>query len=143
MDLRIYLYNKPVSDIKALRTEVFIKEQGFENEFDEIDNKATHVLIYDGKVPVATGRLFSEDENGEEYIIGRVCVKKEYRDKKLGKRVIMALEEDARKIGGRRVSVSAQCRVQGFYEALGYSATDDLHDDEGVPHVTMIKTIRK
>ncbi|MBO6140391.1 MAG: GNAT family N-acetyltransferase [Ruminococcus sp.] len=143
MDLRIYLYNKPVSDIKALRTEVFIKEQGFENEFDEIDNKATHVLIYDGKVPVATGRLFSEDENGEEYIIGRVCVKKEYRDKKLGKRVIMALEEDARKMGGRRVSVSAQCRVQGFYEALGYSATDDLHDDEGVPHVTMIKTIRK
>ena len=142
MDLRIYLYNKPVSDIKALRTEVFIKEQGFENEFDEIDNKATHVLIYDGKVPVATGRLFTEDENGEEYIIGRVCVKKEYRDKKLGKRVIMALEEDARKMGGRSVSVSAQCRVQGFYEALGYTATDDLHDDEGVPHVTMIKTIR-
>ena len=141
MDLRIYLYNKPVSDVKALRTEVFIEEQGFENEFDEIDNRATHVLIYDGKTPVATGRLFT-DENGD-YVIGRVCVKKEYRDKKLGKRVISALEEDARKAGGRTVSVSAQCRVQGFYEKLGYTATDDLHDDEGVPHVTMVKTIRK
>ena len=143
MDLRIYLYNKPVSDIKALRTEVFIEEQGFENEFDDIDNRATHVLIYDGKIPVATGRLFSDDDNGEEYIIGRVCVKKEYRDKKLGKRVIMALEEDARKMGGKSVSVSAQCRVQDFYEALGYTATDDLHDDEGVPHVTMVKSLRK
>jgi len=143
MDLRIYLYNKPVSDIKALRTEVFIEEQGFENEFDDIDNRATHVLIYDGKIPVATGRLFSDDDNGEEYIIGRVCVKKEYRDKKLGRRVILALEEDARKMGGKRVSVSAQCRVQGFYEALGYTATDDLHDDEGVPHVTMVKSLRK
>ena len=141
MDLRIYLYNKPVSDVKALRTEVFIEEQGFVNEFDEIDNRATHVLIYDGKTPVATGRLFTDDN--ENYTIGRVCVKKEYRDKKLGKRVILALEEDARKAGGRTATVSAQCRVQGFYEKLGYSATDDLHDDEGVPHITMVKALRK
>lgn len=140
MDLRIYLYNKPVSDIKALRTEVFIDEQGFENEFDETDNKATHVLIYDGKTPIATGRLYSDD--GQSYHIGRVCVKKEYRGKKLGRRVLSALEEDARKAGGSEVKLSAQCRAKEFYEKCGYTATDDQHDDEGVPHVTMIKKLR-
>ncbi len=140
MELRIYLYNKPVSDIKALRKEVFMDEQGFENEFDDIDNKATHVLIYDAKTPVATGRLYTDD--GESYTIGRVCVKKEYRGKKLGGRVLSALEEDARKAGGKSVTLSAQCAAQGFYEKSGYTATDDLHDDEGVPHVTMVKKLR-
>jgi predicted GNAT family N-acyltransferase len=110
------------------------------NEFDDIDKRATHVLIYDGKTPIATGRLYSED--GENFHIGRVCVSKEYRGKGFGRRVLSALEEDARKAGGRTVSLSAQCAAQGFYEKSGYTATDDLHDDEGVPHVTMIKSLR-
>lgn len=139
MKLRIYLYDKLVSDAEKLRRDVFMNEQGFKNEFDEIDDRATHVIIYDDNTPVATGRLFTDD--GENYIIGRVCVAKDYRDKKLGKRVIMALEEDARKMGGKSVSVSAQCRVQGFYEKLGYEPTDDLHDDEGCPHITMVKKL--
>ena len=140
MELRIYLFDKLVSDAQKLRTDVFINEQGLKNEFDEIDDRATHVIIYDKNIPIATGRLYTND--GENYIIGRVCVAKDYRDKHLGKRVISALEEDARKMGGKAVSVSAQCRVQGFYEKLGYTATDDLHDDEGCPHVTMIKSLR-
>ena len=50
-------------DAISIREEVFQKEQGFITEFDEIDNTATHVVLYDGELPVATGRLY-QDETG-------------------------------------------------------------------------------
>ena len=37
---------------------VFIKEQGFKDEFDEIDDFAKHVLLFDGDIPVGTCRFF-------------------------------------------------------------------------------------
>ena len=46
----IQILNTINDDIKQIRTDVFMKEQGFENEFDEIDEKAKFVLLYiDGK----------------------------------------------------------------------------------------------
>jgi len=35
----IQILNTINDDIKQIRTDVFMKEQGFENEFDEIDEK--------------------------------------------------------------------------------------------------------
>ena len=49
-------------DAKMIRESVFMKEQGFENEFDEIDDIAIHIVLYDNKNPVATCRIFKEDE---------------------------------------------------------------------------------
>ncbi len=56
-----------------IRQQVFVEEQGFVNEFDDIDHEAYHAVIYTGGYPIATGRLF--DENGEAHI-GRICVRK-------------------------------------------------------------------
>ena len=138
MDLRIYLYNKPVSDVKALRTEVFAGELGLEEVMDSIDEHATHILIYDGGTAIATGRLYSDNE--EKFVIGSVCVKKDYRGKKLGKRVLSALEEDARKSGGSDVSARVPDTVQGFFEKAGYTAADTQPDNA---QVVMTKKIRK
>ena len=43
---------------KELRRKVFITEQGFQNEFDDIDRTAWHVLISEGGFPCGTGRVF-------------------------------------------------------------------------------------
>ena len=46
----IQILNTINDDIKQIRTDVFMKEQGFENEFDEIDENAKFVLLsIDGK----------------------------------------------------------------------------------------------
>ena len=46
----IQILNTINDDIKQIRTDVFMKEQGFENEFDEIDETAKFVLLsIDGK----------------------------------------------------------------------------------------------
>ena len=64
-----------------------------------------------------------------------------YRGKHLGERVVTALEEQAKACGAASIALSAQCRVAGFYEKLGYTQTDDFHMDEFCSHVTMRKQL--
>lgn len=46
----IQILDHITDEIKQIRTDVFMKEQGFENEFDEIDETAKFVLLsIDGK----------------------------------------------------------------------------------------------
>ena len=79
------IFDNLPQEAKDIRTAVFIDEQGFKNEFDEIDDTAKHILIYhDGKA-VGVARFFSED--GKEYHIGRVAVLKPYRKYGYGKEI--------------------------------------------------------
>lgn len=139
MAYTVRLFQKLEDACVAIRTAVFVEEQGFQQEFDETDSHAWHVLVYDGGTAVATGRLYTED--GDCYLIGRVAVLPAYRGKQIGKLVVTALEEQAKKCDGSWISLSAQCRAAGFYEKLGYSRTEDLHMDEFCPHITMVKRI--
>lgn len=75
------------ADARLIRQQVFVEEQGFVNEFDDIDHEAYHAVIYTGGYPIATGRLF--DENGEAHI-GRICVRKAYRGRDLGRMIVEA-----------------------------------------------------
>lgn len=122
-----------------IRQAVFVQEQGFKNEFDDIDDIAYHLVIYEDGKPAAAGRLF-EKRTGE-YYIGRVAVLKEYRKMRLGSKIISLLEEKARDLGGKRTVVSAQCGARAFYEKAGYTAFGDVHYDEDCPHVYMEKNI--
>ena len=69
-------------DARAIREEVFVKEQGFVEEIDETDGKAVHVVCYDQEYPIAVGRYFEDDQEGI-YHIGRVAIRKKYRDRHL------------------------------------------------------------
>lgn len=60
-------------EAKDIRIEVFMKEQGFENEFDEIDNLCHHIVVFDEEKPIGTCRFFKENNH---YTIGRVAVLK-------------------------------------------------------------------
>ena len=58
-------------DAQDIRIEVFMKEQGFKNEFDEIDTISHHIVVYDEGKPIGTCRFFKENNH---YTIGRVAV---------------------------------------------------------------------
>mgnify|MGYP000158107416 CR=1 FL=1 len=45
-------------DAIFIRKEVFVKEQGFKNEFDEKDNEAHFLVGYKNDNPIATCRIF-------------------------------------------------------------------------------------
>lgn len=139
MQYQVKLFHALHPDSAEIRKTVFMQEQGFQQEFDEIDSRAVHAVVYDGDCPIATGRLFTE--RPDCYVIGRVAVLPDYRGKHVGNAVVQALEAWAKEHGGKSVSLSAQCRVSGFYEKLGYQKTNDTHMDEFCPHVTMEKKL--
>lgn len=128
------------SGAKEIRQMVFVEEQGFEHEFDEIDAGAFHLLMQADQALVATGRTFPSGRKGV-WIIGRVAVMPEFRARSLGRQVIERLEETARQHGATQMELSAQSRARGFYEKLGYTATGEEYLDEFCPHLTMRKTL--
>ncbi|MDO4501302.1 MAG: GNAT family N-acetyltransferase, partial [Erysipelotrichaceae bacterium] len=93
-------YNFLTEDAKKIREKVFMEEQGFKNEFDEIDDKALHIVVYDKMMPIATCRVV-ESEEANTYIMGRLAVIKEYRGKHIGKGMLLKAEVMAANHNGR------------------------------------------
>lgn len=129
-----------IPEAAMIRTVVFIEEQGFENEFDETDKYAYHAVIFCNGAPSAAGRMYS-DENGS-FHIGRIAVMQEFRRNGLGRMIVELLEDKIAELGGKTVVLSAQTRVKGFYEAMGYVTCGDEYLDEFCPHILMKKTIK-
>ena len=125
-------------DIIKIRTSVFVEEQGFKNEFDEIDKICSHIVFYDKDQPICTCRYFLKDGN---YHIGRISVIKEYRGQYLGKKIMQVAEDEIKKNGGQVIEISAQIRVQNFYTKLGYNPIGKVYLDEFCEHIKMIKNI--
>ena len=83
---------------------------------------------------------FRESGSGD-FIIGRVAVLPEFRGRNLGAQIMLALEQEARRVGGKRISLSAQCRASGFYQTLGYREIGEAYLDEFCPHILMEKSL--
>ncbi len=108
-----------------------MKEQGFKYEFDETDHLAKHMLLFEDDIPVATCRFFFSVER-DCYVIGRIAVSKEFRGKQYGKKMLQGAEKTVSDLGGKRIELSAQCRVAEFYKKQGYMELNDIHMDEDV-----------
>ncbi len=140
--MEIIVYDHLPESARELRTEVFVHEQGFseELEFDEYEDKATHLVgFFDGK-PAATSRFYFH-EKYDAYLIGRIVVRKELRGKNLGGKIVTAAENEIINLGGKRTVIHAQLRAKGFYENLGYTTFGDIDLEEGVEHIMMQKDL--
>ena len=126
-------------DARKIREIVFVKEQGFVVEFDDIDESATHILLTIDGDPAATGRVFPKEDG--VYILGRIAVLPQYRGRALGKILVGKLEKIAKSQNARTVVLSAQVRVREFYEKMGYVTIGDPYLDEGCPHIMMEKAL--
>lgn len=143
MNIEKQFYTGLNNDLRYIREKVFVEEQGFQDEFDDvhIDNISFHLLLYIEGKPVATGRLYQKDPVNNVYIIGRLAVLSDYRNLNLGSIVLTSLEEKAKHCGATAIELSAQCRVQGFYEKYGYRAIGNSYLDGDCPHILMIKDL--
>ena len=59
--MTIKCFDKLPDEAVKIRTLVFVEEQGFKDEFDSIDEIATHIVMFDGDNPVAVGRFFPSE----------------------------------------------------------------------------------
>lgn len=134
------IFNEIPEGAVFVREAVFKDEQGFVNEFDDIDRVAAHFLMSDNGKPVATCRVFTEEKE-DEYILGRLAVMKEYRGDHLGSKILAEVDEYVRANGGKLIRLYSQCAAKKFYESNGYEAYGEIEDDEGCPHIWMKKEL--
>ena len=108
------------SPARMVREEVFMKEQGFENEFDDQDKDSYQFVFYDDGEVVSTSRMFYSKDKPGFMTVGRVAILSQYRSKHYGLEMMAIIEKEAKKLGVKALELSAQCRVQGFYEKAGF-----------------------
>lgn len=128
-------------DEKKIRESVFIDEQKFTAEFDETDDKAKHYVMYDGEKAIGCCRAYSDEKDPKHWHIGRIAVIPEMRGKGIGFKIVSQTEVYIKKYGAEIVSLSAQLRVKGFYEKLGYKAEGEVYYDEYCEHINMVKIL--
>lgn len=139
--MEIKIYDKIPDEARFIRETVFLDEQGFPKEYDENDNIAKHIVIYDESVAVATCRVYW-DKEVNCYHIGRIAVLKPHRGKGLGIEVVTQAEKLVKSMGGKEIFISGQLRVAQFYiDKLGYTQYGDAYLEENVPHVALKKSI--
>ena len=126
-------FNQYLSEIKAIRTAVFIKEQNVpaELEWDEFDADSIHILAYYDNRPVATARLLADGH------IGRMAVLKEFRNRAVGTNMINYMIDLARTRSIKKIQLAAQEHAVEFYKKLGFIVISDVYLDAAIPHYDM------
>ena len=123
-----------------LRERVFVDEQGFTDEFDKLDLISTHLVLFVQDIPAAVCRVYWDEER-QQHILGRVAVDQAFRRQGIGGAVVQAAEDYIREQGGETLHLHAQCRITDFYEAIGYTQYGEIEDDQGCPHIWMMKAL--
>jgi predicted GNAT family N-acyltransferase len=134
------VYNNLCDDAMEVRKKVFIEEQGFKDEFDDIDKYATHIVVYDNDMPIGTCRFFWNNDKGC-YLLGRLAVVKDERKNHLGSQIIAKAEEMIVAKGGKEIQLHSQEQAVPFYEKQGYQVCSDMEYEEHCPHYWMKKTL--
>jgi predicted GNAT family N-acyltransferase len=140
--IRVGSWQELERDAAAMRTEVFVEEQGIsrEDEWDEADKSAVHAVVYNRMdMPLATGRLLVAAPGVGK--IGRMASKRVLRGSQLGAQVLNALTEKARARGDREVLLHAQRSAAGFYAKSGFLERGEPFDEVGIAHIEMFKTL--
>jgi predicted GNAT family N-acyltransferase len=120
-----------------VRMRVFVVEQQIppEEEMDDADATATHVIaVHHGRI-IGTGRLLYRDDGSVR--IGRMAVDRQFRRQGVGGRILAFLEEEARAHGVSVCLLHAQEYVKAFYARSGYVEHGELFLEAGIPHIEM------
>ena len=133
LEVRLLDWPSAQADAKPIRFTVFVDEQRVpaEIELDEHDAECIHALAYVDRKAVGTGRLLPDGH------IGRMAVLKSARGKGVGKALLRALVEAARRSGDREVLLSAQVHAVGFYRGEGFELEGPVYEEAGIPHQAM------
>jgi|TARA_R100000935_G_scaffold57767_1_gene92611 ElaA protein len=126
--------------IKA-RESVFVVEQHCPyQETDELDLHAWHLSALVNGELAAYARVVDPGIKNSKPSIGRVMTLKKFRGQKIGRALMEeAIKFTGQKYPGKDIKISAQVYLQKFYESLGFHTAGEPYDEDGIPHIDMIK----
>lgn len=130
--------------IKA-RESVFVVEQNCPyQETDELDLHAWHLSVLVNGELAAYARVVDPRDKNSLPSIGRVMTLKKFRGQKIGRALMEeAIKFTEQKYPGTDIKISAQVYLQKFYESLGFHASGEPYDEDGILHIDMIKSAKR
>jgi ElaA protein len=127
--------------IIRLRNEVFVVEQNCVfQDADDKDQRCFHLMGYIDSKLAAYARLVPSGVSYDYISIGRVITSPLYRDVGLGKALMQqAIEYCNRLFDRQTIKIGAQFHLKKFYEGFGFKQTSEPYDEDGIPHIEMLK----
>jgi len=129
-------------EIMQARAAVFVVEQNCPyQDADGVDLQSWHLRVRSGSELAAYARVVDPGVNYAQPSIGRVLTLQKFRSLKIGRALVSeAIRFSEATFPGQDIKIGAQAYLQRFYEALGFSAVSDLYDEDGIPHLKMLRT---
>ena len=122
--------------VAPIRLEVFVYEQEVpeDMEWDELDQDALHAIVKKENQVIGTARLIID---GQEAKIGRMAIKKEYREQGVGQKLLSTLIQTAKEKGAQECILHAQTHAIVFYAKAAFEPNGPIFDEAGISHVEM------
>ena len=111
-------------------------------DLDNKDEKALHLIGKEKNKIIAYTRIFKKGAFFANSSIGRVLVKKEYRNKDYGRKIMRSsIEELQKDPKEQKIELSAQKYLLKFYLELGFKKVGKEYLEDNIPHIKMILKI--
>jgi len=126
--------------ILALRQRVFVVEQTCPYlDADGADQPSRHLWAERAGEIVAYVRIVPASLKFDEISIGRVITAPETRGTGLGREL---MKRAIAACGNVPIRIGAQAHLEKFYGKLGFVRASDLYDEDGIPHIEMLRAAR-
>jgi ElaA protein len=123
--------------IVTLRERVFIVEQRCAYlDADGVDPVSRHLWATEQDAVRAYLRIVPAGAKFAELSIGRVITAPEARGTGLGREL---MRRGIAACGDVPIRIGAQAHLQRFYGELGFVAASELYEEDGIPHIEMIR----
>lgn len=128
--------------ILRLRNEVFVVEQNCPyQDCDNKDQASYHLMCREDDRLLAYTRLVPPGISYSEPSIGRVVTSPSVRRTGLGIELMKrSIEETKKLFGDLPIRIGAQLYLLKFYQSLGFKEEGEIYDEDGIPHIEMVKS---
>ncbi|MDB4958927.1 MAG: ElaA protein [Myxococcales bacterium] len=125
--------------IVELRERVFVVEQDCVYlDADGADRLSRHLWAARERGSIlAYLRIVEAGVKFPEISLGRVVIAPEARGTGLGREL---MRRGITAVGNLPIRIGAQAYLEKFYGELGFVRTSDVYDEDGIPHIEMLRT---
>ncbi len=140
MEIKIAETQREFFGLFQLRTQVFVIEQHVELQIeqDTKDFDAIHYIALHNNQVIGCLRILIDNDFVS---VGRVAIKKEFRNQQIGSKLIKAIESHPTVIEKGCISIHSQISAKDFYLKLGYQIIGEPYIEANIMHVLMEKKL--
>ena len=126
--------------IKAREAVFVVEQQCPYQETDDMDPFSWHLEACINGDLVAYVRVIDPGLKYTQPSISRVLTLQKYRELKIGRALMNeAIAFTEQTFANMGIKIGAQVYLQQFYESLGFEPASEPYDEDGIPHLDMIK----